>query len=341
MERNRLGRPLRTPIGVAALALLSAGLPAVVGAQQTVIDTTRAAADSARAVIDTTAAVTDTTRAPAPVLAPASSTAVSPAEGTVHTVKRGDTLWDIAGQYLRDPFQWPTIYRMNGDVVENPHWIYPGERIRIVPGERPATVADVTVSGPAPDSTLAAADSVVEPLTEPEPPTRFGVQRNASGDELVSPMQRLAPAAINQGDFIAAPWVGPEGGPGGGRLVGAAEPSALRSAAERWVQLNEDVYLELPDGSDATPGTRYLLYELGTKIHKVGQVVRPTGIAEVEDARPGQAARARIVRQFQAIALGQRLIPLDTIVVRREQPQPLAGGPSTRVIWADDDPLPT
>ena len=34
-----------------------------------------------------------------------------------HTVKRGDTLWDIAKLYLGDPFLWPDIYRLNTDVV--------------------------------------------------------------------------------------------------------------------------------------------------------------------------------------------------------------------------------
>src|SRR5256885_408755 len=48
-----------------------------------------------------------------------------------HTVKTGDTLWDIARTYLNDPYRWPDLFRRNADIVKNPHWIYPGEIIRI------------------------------------------------------------------------------------------------------------------------------------------------------------------------------------------------------------------
>jgi hypothetical protein len=50
----------------------------------------------------------------------------------LHVVRHGDTLWDICALYFNDPWQWPKVWSYNPQVT-NPHWIFPGDLIRLLP----------------------------------------------------------------------------------------------------------------------------------------------------------------------------------------------------------------
>lgn len=44
-----------------------------------------------------------------------------------HIVVLGDTLWGISSKFLKDPYRWSELWRMNAEDVRNPHRIYPGQ----------------------------------------------------------------------------------------------------------------------------------------------------------------------------------------------------------------------
>ena len=51
-----------------------------------------------------------------------------------HSVKDGDTLWDITQTYYGDPYRWPQVWSYNPDIT-NPHWIYPDAQVQLRPGD--------------------------------------------------------------------------------------------------------------------------------------------------------------------------------------------------------------
>src|SRR5438105_6182050 len=61
---------------------------------------------------------------------------IKPVPGTPdeYTIQKGDTLWDLSQKFLSNPWYWPKIWSLNPS-IENPHWIYPGNKLRIIPGE--------------------------------------------------------------------------------------------------------------------------------------------------------------------------------------------------------------
>ena len=74
---------------------------------------------------------------PKPEPVPAETIVYEPEFPETYIVQEGDTLWDIATVFLRDPWFWPEIWFKNPQ-VENPHLIYPGDTLAIiyVGGER-------------------------------------------------------------------------------------------------------------------------------------------------------------------------------------------------------------
>ncbi len=118
--------------------------------------------------------------------------------GRVHTVVRGDTLWDISEAYLGTPWVWPSIWKENPRVA-NPNRIYPGNRIWIAPGEMRQISDDETVS-------LTSGD---------QPPA-------STGDASMQPMRIQEVPNIDQIGFVTAEQLETAGA-----LLGSPEPEKM------------------------------------------------------------------------------------------------------------------
>jgi hypothetical protein len=97
-----------------------------------------------------------------------------------HDVSRGDTLWDITDYYFGNPWRWPAVWGLNPQIT-NPHWIFPGDHVRLLrearPGVRP-TVVGSTLRTPArvvtPDTVFHMSNGYLDPREQEDAGTIVG-----------------------------------------------------------------------------------------------------------------------------------------------------------------------
>jgi LysM domain len=94
-----------------------------------------------------------------------------------YVIQRGDTLWDLSQKFLANPWYWPKIWSLN-PYIENPHWIYPGNKLKVqggaggAPAQVDAQATNAANGGqiqmPGPDGTPAQAEDE-DPLAPSQP----------------------------------------------------------------------------------------------------------------------------------------------------------------------------
>lgn len=267
----------------------------------------------------------------APAIAVAQEPTGRPA---THTVKKGDTLWDLAREYLGDPFQWPQIYRLNGELIKDPHWIYPGQVFKL-PGGTATAPAGAAPAGQAQQG--GARPSRTSTMTVFDPRAR-SAGTASSREALLTAAPRTA---VRPGEYLQSPFMWAVGGPDdGGRLDGTAETLGVGISADvRPIQPLEEVYLTLPRGSDASPGMRLMSYRLGDIVTGQGQVVVPTGIMRIRQDMGRGRALAVLVQKFEDVFAGQHVTAVDTLSMPVNAfPSRVEFGLSTRVTWVHTQP---
>lgn len=256
-----------------------------------------------------------------------------------HTVSRGETLWSIAQMYFNDPLLWPEIYRLNTMVVEDPHWIYPGEVLNLAPMYAVAPTGD-TVVAVVQDTTPSAADTVVAivpldtmPLdtiptdtaqlfVEPPPPSIVETNetifdRRRSNRQVVQDVLR---AYTNQpyrplraGEFYAAGFLSESERLPWGQVVGGTATSAIHRLSDRTSATTfQEIAIRPPRNASYHVGDSLLLARIDRALAfgRWGEVVVPVGIARVTSLEDRQVL-ADVVAQFSLIRNGQLAMPLE------------------------------
>ena len=286
-----------------------------------------------------------------------------------HTVSRGETLWSISQMYFNDPLLWPEIYRLNTAVVEDPHWIYPGEVLNL---SEMATIAQgPDTVGARPDTTAAAADTVradtvgaVIPLdtaaidtipsdttqfvVEPPPPTvaesrETIFDRRRTNQQVVQDVLRAYThqpyRPLRAGEFYAAGFLSEEERLPWGRVIGATATPAIPRLTDRTSATTfEEIAVRPPRNASYHVGDSLLVARIdrGLEFGRWGDVIVPVGIARVTSIEDEQVL-AEVVTQFDRIHEGQLAMALEPFRNPGEvRPTPVEKGMTGRLLAPRD-----
>lgn len=198
---------------------------------------------------------------------------------TIYTIVPGDTLWGLSKRFLNDPYYWPNLWAANQG-IGNPHFIYPGQRLRIYSDR--IEIEDARPAPPQPLAKEEAPQAPVEPAREEPQAATFSV----TGSE----------------GFLLENQLYPSG--------------TIVSTHHNRVIVGEDdiVYTDIGRLHGADAGDRYSVYKrMGAVSHPVSSVIlgdriMPLGelqLSEVEE----KVSKAIITKSYQEISAGSFLLP--------------------------------
>jgi hypothetical protein len=197
-----------------------------------------------------------------------------------HVVRAGDTLWAIGEHYFQNPYLWPRLWSYNPQ-IKNPHWIYPGDELRLKEG---------LAGGGAAAGSGATAAGAQAPL--PQDANKMSIvdrRRQVPGDTVF---------LRDQG------WVHDDTDQVWGDITGSASDTMFLSD-------HDEVYITMRPGHDVKLGQELTIFKPQTTAAS-GQIVQILGTARIDqyDAHE-HLARARIVETLDVIERGADIGPLE------------------------------
>ncbi len=239
--------------------------------------------------------------------------------GYVHVVVSGDTLWDVSDAYLGTPWVWPSIWQDNRN-IEDPHRIYPGDRIWITETEMrvisPEEAEEMLSRGPLEPELGAESPGAFDeelPLDESEPLARLPAA--------AAPTPSERPSSVVVASRESAGLVSVEEFEGAASIVDAAIDKTLLSQGDQ-------VYVGLGEG-DAQRGDEFTVFRVRERVfdpdtgRMLGYHVDILGWLEITE--PGIESSLALLRQSDSeIERGDRIMPREPL-----SPE-IAIGPSPR-----------
>ena len=244
-----------------------------------------------------------------------------PEGSRTHIVEKGDTLWDLSGKYLGNPYAWPQIWELN-QWIKDPHWIYPGDPLIIDLTRAVATAGSVpeSVSGLQPDRRRA------DPSALRRPELGFSFQ-----------------------DFIQLPFFAPDGAEAHYKNQGAFTLTGNRRDDRRFLLEGETVYMNAGSEQGVKVGDRFLILKTvarkvqhPTTKHKFGDVVQQVGVIRVVTPQ-AKGSVATIERCLDGVEVGDHLVRFTEpanlpLQLRTDITDPVKVAPNSPVVvYARDD----
>jgi len=234
-----------------------------------------------------------------------------------YEVRTGDTLWDLASRFLSDPHRWRDIFDLNTGVVEDPHWIFPGEHLSL-----PGQVTGVVVSSQ-PRQPAAARQPMGVDQEAGRGMSRFGGESifdtsPASGSVLGGiEYDDFEPSPlVSASDYFRAPFLGdPKTFGPTGLTARKIQENPLRLQLPPSVRLNHRVVVAL-NGLQVEEGDRLQAFRWDFRLKSGETVATSKALLEVTETM-GDSVRAVVTDIFGDYEVGDPVIVAEPMDVDR------------------------